>query len=54
MKSISLIDEIRTNVRERNYQLTFHARARMFERRISNRDLVDLVNYLGLKTEACF
>jgi len=43
VKPISLIDEIKKNVNERNYRLTFHARARMFERRISNRDLVDLI-----------
>ena len=43
MKPISLIDEIRKNISERNYHLTFQARARMFERRISNRDLVDLI-----------
>ena len=38
-----MIDEIKKNVCERNYRLTFHARARMFERHISNRDLVDLI-----------
>lgn len=43
MKTICLIDEIKKNVCERNYRLTFHARVRMFERRISNRDLVDLI-----------
>ena len=43
MKSICLIDEIKKKVYERNYRLTFHARVRMFERHISNRDLVDLI-----------
>lgn len=43
MEPIRLINEIRKNIFERNYHLTFHARSRMFERRISNRDLEDLI-----------
>ena len=43
MEPISLIDEIKENISKRDYHLTFHARARMFERHISNRDLVDLI-----------
>jgi len=43
VEPISLIDEIKRMISKRDYHLTFHARARMFERHISNRDLVDLI-----------
>ncbi len=43
VEPISLIDEIKKKISKRDYNLTFHARARMFERRIFNRDLVDLI-----------
>ena len=43
VEQISLIDEIKKKISNRDYHLTFHARARMFERHISNRDLVDLI-----------
>jgi hypothetical protein len=44
VRRISRIDEIRKKISERNYRLTLHARARMFERHISTRDLVTLIN----------
>jgi len=37
VEPISLIDEIKKKISNRDYHLTFHARARMFERHISKR-----------------
>ena len=43
MEPISLIDEIKKKISQRDYHLTFHARARTFEWNVSNRDQVDLM-----------